>query len=166
MKSRAMTLRTLFVTGLSLVLGACASLSSTQDLGAVLRARIAAGYVEPFKSQDVDRWVQIFADDALALHNGPAAMKGRAQIHAFGEAVKGHFEVRTFEVVVDEVRRDGRWALTAGHYTADFRPRSVSAYAGAIGPRQGKFLFVWEQQGGVWRIIADMGNSTDPAPAR
>jgi hypothetical protein len=61
------------------------------------------------------------------------------------------------------VRTDGRWALTTGHYTAHFVPRSQTAYAGAAGARQGKFLFLWEQQrDGTWQIMTDMGNSTDP----
>jgi uncharacterized protein (TIGR02246 family) len=142
----------------------CAHDPDRGSLEQELRARVQSAYVEPFKQGDIERWVGIFTDDALALHDGPPPMKGRDQIRAFGERVKANFDIRVFDVVVDEVRTDGRWALTTGHYTAHFVPRSQNAYAGAAGPRQGKFLFLWERRDGVWRIMTDMGNSTDPPP--
>jgi ketosteroid isomerase-like protein len=150
---------------LATLCAACATPQTvTTDLDARLRARVQQGYVEPFRAGDVARWVEVFAVDALAYHDGPPALRGRAAIRGFGESVAASFRIRQFDVVVDEVRRSGNWALTAGHYTAMFEPLRADAYAGARGPRQGKFMFLWELQHGTWRIIMDMGNSTDPPP--
>jgi uncharacterized protein (TIGR02246 family) len=158
-KSAALLVAALAITS------ACRPGADAGLLAAELRSRVQTGYVEPFRSGDVDRWVEIFTDDALALHDGPPAMKGRGQIRAFGEAVRANFEIREFDVVVDEVRSNGDWALTTGHYRAHFVPRGADAYQGAAGPRQGKFLFLWERDGNTWRIMTDMGNSTDPTAA-
>ncbi len=151
-----------------LLLGGCAGAPArTADVTeAALRARVQQGYAEPFRAGDIARWVEVFAADALAYHDGPPPLKGREAIRAFGELVARNFAVRRFDLVVDELRIHGDWALTAGRYDADFEPRSADAYAGARGPRQGKFLLLWERQAGVWRVIADMGNSTDPPPDR
>lgn len=152
----------------ALLVGGCAGAPArtAAKTEAELRARVQQGYAEPFRAGDIARWVEVFAADALAYHDGPPPLKGREAIRAFGELVARNFAVRRFELVIDEVRIRGDWALTAGHYDANFEPRSVDAYAGARGPRQGKFLLLWERQGGAWRIIADMGNSTDPPPDR
>jgi ketosteroid isomerase-like protein len=146
-----------------LVVAACQNAGTRQSLLAdALRERIERSYVAPFQRGDVAQWTEVFADDALAYHDGPPAMRGREAIRKFGELVHANFEIKVFDVAVDEVRSRGDWAMTAGHYTAHFVPRSADAYAGAAGPRQGKFLFLWERRRGVWQIIADMGNSTDP----
>ncbi len=152
---------------LAVAVTGCRSLpTESTDVAVLLRARVAEGYVQPFRTGDIDRWVEVFADDALAYHDGPPPMKGKAAIRAFGELVQNNFTIKAFDVVVDEVRFRDDWALTGGRYSAHFVPRAADAYSAAAGPRQGKFLFVWERRDGVWRIIADMGNSTDPAPPR
>ena len=130
-----------------------------------MRERVQQEYVEPLRAGDSARWAQVFAEDALAYHDGPPALQGREAIRAFGESIAQHFEIRRFDVVVDEVRRNGDWVLTAGHYGALFVPRGADAYAGASGQRAGKFLFLWERRAGRWRIIMDMGNSTDAPSA-
>ncbi len=135
-----------------------------EALATSLRQRIEVAYAAPFRTGRVEEWSQVFATDALAYHDGPPPFKGRDAIVAFGTLVHQNFEIRQFEVTVDEVRSQGAWAITGGHYSANFVPRNASAYAGATGTRQGKFLFVWERQAGEWLIIADMGNSTDRPP--
>ena len=135
-------------------------------LAAMLKQRVEVAYAAPFRSGRVADWAKVFAPDALAYHDGPPPFRGRDAIMAFGTLVHRNFEIRQFDVTVDEVRSNGDWALTAGHYSAHFIPRSADAYAGATGPRQGKFIFVWERQAGQWLIIADMGNSTDAAPPK
>lgn len=159
-----MTRRILGLAALALLLVGCAGTADRPAVERELRQRIQDGYVEPFRRGDVGRWVGVFTEDALALHDGPPAFQGREAIRAFGELVKANFEVRVLDLVVDEVRVERNWALTAGRYTADFEPRSKDAYAQAAGPRQGKFLFLWRREAGQWRIQVDMGNSTD-APA-
>lgn len=127
----------------------------------LLVERVQSGYVEPFRSGEVERWLEVFTDDVIALHDGPPRMDGKDQLRAFAEVVHSNFAIRRFEVVVDEVRMQGDWAMTVGHYLADFQPRTEQAYAPASGPRQGKFMFLWVRDGNGWRIMTDMGNSTD-----
>jgi uncharacterized protein (TIGR02246 family) len=144
---------------------ACAGGNRREDVEQKLRERVRSGYVEPFRAGDVDRWLEVFADDATALHDTLPALRGRAAIRGFGEAVRDHFEIRQFDIVVDEVRTDGRWAVTIGHYTAQFVPRGPDASQPDAAPRKGKFLLLWERRQARWQVIADMGNTTSEAPA-
>ncbi len=138
--------------------------SDLEGLAGSLRQRAETGYAAPFRAGRVAEWAQIFAADAVAYHDGPPPLRGRDAIIAFGELVHQNFEIRKFEITVNDVRAEGNWALTGGHYVAHFVPRSAGAYAAASGVREGKFLFVWQRIDGNWLIVADMGNSTDRAP--
>lgn len=54
------------------------------SLAAMLKQRVEEAYAVPFRSGRVADWVQVFAADALAYHNGPPPFKGRDAIMAFG----------------------------------------------------------------------------------
>jgi ketosteroid isomerase-like protein len=119
-------------------------------------------YIEPYNAGDVDRWLEVFADNAVGMHNGLPPLEGRDAIRGFGEAVRDNFEVARIEATIDEVRQSGSWALTRGSYTAEFVPKAGTEGMPA-GRQSGKFLLVWERQpDGEWRIILDMGNSNGP----
>lgn len=150
-----------WIMALILPIGAASADESLRDH---LAARVQSAYVEPFVAGDVDRWLEVFTDDVIALHDGPPRLDGKDQLRVFAEAVRDNFLIRRFDVVVDEFRVKGDWAVTIGHYAAEFQPRNEQAYAPASGPRQGKFLFVWAREAGEWRIMTDMGNSTDNMP--
>jgi ketosteroid isomerase-like protein len=120
---------------------------------------IETRYAQPFRTGDLERWLEVFAEDATALHNRRPADVGKPAIAAFGQLVFSTFRAQTFELKVREVRRQGDWVMTWG----DFRSLLVNRATGEPapwGPESGKFLFMWERGAdGVWRIVVDMGNS-------
>ena len=125
---------------------------------AYFRELVATRYVEPFRSGDVDRWIQAFDDQAIAMHNRRPMDRGRAAIEAFGRMVHTHLELREYEVEVTDIRRSGHWVYTAGRYTTHFVSREDGS--APFGREEGKFLLLWAQQkDGDWRIIVDTGNS-------
>jgi cytochrome c oxidase subunit 2 len=68
------------------------------------------------------------------------------------------------DAVVDEVRQNGNWAWTRGHFVAVFDEKTDSAPPGVAGERHGKFLLIWERQDdGTWLVVMDIGNRL-PAP--
>ena len=118
-------------------------------------------YVTPFRDADIERWLAVFADDAVALHNRRPADEGKEAIRAFGELVFGTFRAKQFDVVVRSVVVDGDHATTWGTYRSHLQFRDSGADA-PWGPESGKFLFVWRRgEDGVWRIVIDMGNAIE-----
>lgn len=116
-------------------------------------------YAAPFKAGDTAKWGEVFADNAVALHNRRNADVGKPAIEAFGKMVAQIFKVTELDVKISEVRVNGTWALTYGTYTNNFAFKKDGKPA-PWGREHGKFLFLWEHQlDGQWKIIADMGNS-------
>lgn len=149
----------------SVLVAACGDRGATDANPADLANDFQTRYVDPYVDGDVEQWLQVFADDAVALHNGLPALEGKEAIRGFGNAVAQNFRIERLDATVDEIRRDGNWAYTRGHFIADFQARSTTAPPGVAGERRGKFLLIWEQQpGGEWLVITDMGNSIDSPP--
>ena len=149
----------------SMLIAACGKEKGAAAEPADLAHDFQTRYIEPYVAGDVDQWLQVFADDAVALHDGLPALEGKPAIRAFGDAVAQNFRIERLDATVDEIRRDGNWAYTRGHFIADFEARSTNAPPGVAGERRGKFLLIWEQQpSGEWLVISDMGNSIDSPP--
>ena len=129
------------------------------DTAVDVKRLFAVGYVEPYNAKDIDRWLEIFADDAIGLHNGLPPLEGRDAIRGFGEAVRDNFDVAEISAQIDEVRRSGNWAWTRGRYESNFIPKAGTEGFPEV-RQNGKLLLIWErQQDGRWLITVDMGNS-------
>ncbi len=119
---------------------------------------VATAYVEPFRSGDIERWIEAFDVNALALHNHRPLDRGIESIQAFGRSVHQHFVLQEYEVEVTDVRRSEQWVYTVGRYRSHFVSRSDGS--SPFGMSTGKFVLLWEKQpDGQWKIILDMGNS-------
>jgi len=141
------------------VLAACAASTRPAPDETWFRERVARTYVEPFRRGDVETWLEVFAEDAVALHNRRPADVGKAAIRAFGLAVHEHFNIERFDVNVREVRSSGDWVLTRGDFVSRFTLKADGS--SPWGEEEGKFVLLWERQDdGVWRILVDMGNSS------
>ncbi len=148
------------LSGVLLVV-ACAA-GSTAPAASQFESWVAERYVAPFRAGEAERWAEVFADDAVALHNRRDADIGNEAILGFGRLVAETFEVSEMDVRVEEVRVNGDWAFTRGTYTNEFRFRETGEPA-PWGREIGKFFMLWERQAdGEWRIIVDMGNSAAP----
>lgn len=142
---------------LTLMLGGCATQTRAPD-EAQFRRMVAERYVAPFKSGDYVRWLDVFADDAVAMHNRRPVDVGKAAIRDFAAGVGRHFRLARFDVEVKEVRIDGNVAWTRGEFVSEF----VGKVDGKSpwGVERGKFLLIWQRQAdATWKIVLDMGNS-------
>ena len=125
------------------------------------REMVASRYVEPFRQGDIDQWIQVFDENAIALHNRRPADRGKEAIEAFGRAVQQYFSLAEYEVEVTDIKLSERWAYTVGRYTTRFVSREDGSEP--FGREQGKFVLLWElQDDQKWRVILDMGNSNQP----
>ena len=117
-------------------------------------------YAAPFRAGQLDKWLEVFDDHAVALHNRRPADQGKAAIRKFGELVFSTFRAAKFSVTLTEARRNHDTVITHGTYASHliFKETGESA---PWGPEQGKFLFIWERQSdGGWLITVDMGNAS------
>lgn len=121
-------------------------------------------YVVPFARGDVPHWLELFADDAVALHNRMPAADGKPAIRRFGEFVAQNVRIDRMNVTLDGMRQHGDTAWTWGRY----RSRLLLRATGQPLPghaEQGKVLFVWQhQRDGGWKIAVDMGNDLPTPP--
>ena len=153
-------MKVLIWTLAALALAGCAETNNSAGAEPDLRADFQTRYIEPYVAGDVEGWMHVFADDAVALHDGLPPLDGKAAIRGFADAVAANFSIKRLNAEVDEVRRDGNWAWTRGQFVADFEAKTDAAPPGVAGERMGKFLLLWERQtDGSWLVIMDMGNS-------
>ena len=119
-------------------------------------------YIEPYKTGDTEGWLEVFADDAVGMHNTLPALEGKQALRRFAETVHGTFNIEQLDVTVDSVITEGDWALTRGNYVASFVLKDEDI-ENQSEPRQGKYILLWERQDdGTWKVILDMGNNNSP----
>ena len=123
-------------------------------------------YILPFKNADTEKWMAVFAEDAVGMHNTLPPFVGKPAIQQFAEIVKTNLNIEQMDIVVDNVQVNGDWALTRGSFTTLMVPKNVTDSSG-MKPAVGKFILLWErQEDGQWKVILDMGNSNEaPSPA-
>lgn len=121
-------------------------------------------YIAPFIAGEVDRWLELFDDEVVGMHNRLPAMEGRPALRGFAEFVSANLIVAEMSVTLTGLRREGGAAYTWGIY----RSRLLMRETGEPMPghrEEGKVLFVWKRQGdGTWKIAVDMGNDL-PSPS-
>ncbi len=143
-----------------IVLSGCASAPNPQSIQSHLSERFQNDYLAPYVAGNIDVWLEVFAEDAVALHDGMPALQGSNGIRGFGDAVSSNFVIRKMDARIDEVRLQARWAWTRGTFVANFEAKSSAAPPGVAGERAGKFLLIWELgDDDLWRVVMDMGNS-------
>ena len=121
-------------------------------------------YIEPFKNAEIDRWMQVFADDAVGMHNTLPPFVGKEAINGFGNMVAENLKIEQMDIVIDNVRVKGDWALTRGSFTSKMIPKDMTD-SSAIPSNKGKFILLWErQEDEQWKVILDMGNSNEGPP--
>ena len=141
---------------------ACTTRTITTNDLPDFKSMVQAQYITPFKNGDAERWLQVFADDAVGMHNTLPAFVGKEAIGQFAAMVAENMNIEQMDVRVDEVRVNGSWALTRGSFTSRFVPKAVNDSSKILAQR-GKFILLWEKQpDGVWQVILDMGNNSEP----
>lgn len=98
----------------------------------------------------------MFAPDAKSFPPGAAAVTGLPAMHAF--------TVEYLEAGLTEFREDttdfygnAEYVIDAGTYVVTYGPNQVT--------ERGKYLNVWTQVDGSWKIKANMWNTDAPASA-
>ena len=155
-------LKLLLITSVSLVACSKAPEQTLPDF----KQMVMQQYIMPFKQAETDKWMQVFADDAVGMHNTLPAFVGKTAIRQFGDIVAANLNIEQMDVNIEEIRVSGNWAFTRGTFTSKFVPKNMTDSSG-VPAQKGKFILLWEKQSsGEWKVILDMGNSNEaPNPS-
>ena len=109
---------------------------------------------------DLEGMLEYYADNSISLPSYQPMMRGH---DAMREAHKkqheqGDMKITAFELTITDVIAEGNMAVEIGTYTISMTMPEM----GAIDDH-GKYMTVWENQGGDWKIRADTWN-TDMNP--
>ena len=110
-----------------------------------------------FERSDAAAIANLYTPNGLLLPTGMNAIQGSAGIEAFWQ---GAMEMGIKRVKLDsqDVEELTDTAIELGHYTL-FGPNDQLL-------DQGKYLVVWKEQQGQWKLYQDIWNSSMPAPAQ
>ena len=110
-----------------------------------------------FERNDAAAIANLYTPNGLLLPTGMNAIQGSAGIEAFWQ---GAMEMGIKRVKLDsqDVEELTDTAIELGHYTL-FGPNDQLL-------DQGKYLVVWKEQQGQWKLYQDIWNSSMPAPAQ
>jgi AhpD family alkylhydroperoxidase len=111
-------------------------------------------WVQAFKDRDFDKIGSLMADDAMLLPQGAPAVLGRSAVvemwKSWGELANVAVDFAADKLVVAQ---SGELAYDYGHYSFAF-----DSDEGRVSD-EGKYIVIWTNVGGEWRIAADIYNS-------
>lgn len=122
------------------------------------KAAIAASnklFGEAFQKNDSASFVARYASDACINPTGFPQMCGSAAIGAY---FKGGYEmgVRDIKLTTDEVLAADPYVIETGKYEM--------IVGNGISAEKGKFIVIWKQENGSWKMYKDIWNSDAMPP--
>lgn len=115
-------------------------------------------YTSSMNAGDLDRWISLWADDAIQMAPGAPAVIGKEQIRAKYESI---FPLFVFKMTIanEDVKISGDLACSYGNYTVSMTPKT----GGETIMIDGKYLSIEERQAdGSWKIIRSCFNDNTP----
>ncbi|HVJ08089.1 MAG TPA: nuclear transport factor 2 family protein [Acidisarcina sp.] len=99
-----------------------------------------------------------FADDAVTLSNGKAAVTGRAAIAAAATWSPREYQL-TWTPQGGQMSPSGDMGFTWGHYEGHAKDRNGNSIVSA-----GRYMTIWRKQSdGSWKVVLDSSNDEPPA---
>ena len=157
-------MRRTFLLLAAVILSASSALGQAKDnKGGEVRAAVEAAnkqFIEAFNKGDAAAVAAMYSADARLLPpNGPMG-EGRQAVQQFWQgAIGAGAKMVSLETL--HVESQGNLAFEVGRYTL-----TAPKTGGGAATDTGKYVVVWEREGGGWRIAADIWNSDVPAPGQ
>jgi uncharacterized protein (TIGR02246 family) len=149
---RTLLLLTLVVLSSSSVLA--------QSKGGNVRPAIEAAnkqFIAAFNRGDAAAVAAMYTADARLLPPNSRMGEGRQAVQQFWQgAIRAGVKMVTLETL--HVESQGSFAYEVGRYTL-----TSPTAGGGTTPDTGKYVVVWEREGGKWKLATDIWNSDAPA---
>jgi uncharacterized protein (TIGR02246 family) len=127
--------------------------TSTEVRDAIVAAN--EGFVAAFGRGDTAGLAALYTENGQVLPPNSDFVTGKEAIQAFWQAVMG-MGIKGARLETVEVEGHGDTAVEVGKYTL----------LGGEGQQldQGKYIVIWKQEKGQWKLYRDIFNSSMPAP--
>jgi uncharacterized protein (TIGR02246 family) len=128
----------------------------TQSSATVLRAAIAAPieqFMAAFSRGDAAAAAAVYTPDAQVLPPNSDVITGQQAIQTFWQRAMD-MGVKAVKLETVEVAGDGNTAYEVGRFTLQG--------AEGQGIDAGKYVVIWHQEGGQWKLHRDIWNSSRP----
>jgi ketosteroid isomerase-like protein len=114
---------------------------------------VNAKFTEEVRNGDSVALASHYSTDAALLFEHSDPIKGKDILAAWGDFVRSGVKDFTFETT--DITLDGGLLVETGAYTMKTADNTLID--------KGKYLVVWKQENGVWKLFRDMGNTSMPA---
>ena len=118
-------------------------------------AGVNKSFMTSFASGDAAGIAALYTEDGQVAPPNADVLTGRDNVEAFWQMVIG-MGLKSVKLETAELDVLGDSAIEQGYF-------ELGDGAGNVADR-GKFLVVWKQQGGEWRLHRDIWNSSVPTP--
>jgi uncharacterized protein (TIGR02246 family) len=128
---------------------------ANQGTSTGVQAAIAAANensMAAFKRGDAAGMAKFYTENGQLLPTGSDFVTGKAAIQAFWQAAMDMGITKTVRLETVEAEEHGDTAIEIGKYTD-------SGGAGNVIDR-GKYVVIWKQEGGQWKLHRDIWNSS------
>jgi ketosteroid isomerase-like protein len=106
-------------------------------------------FAHQLAARGLDGWMDSFADDASAIHEGKT-VTGKPALHAYYASIFAdkNFSL-TWSPTKAEVSKDGTLGYTYGDYQAK-EGADIS---------RGMYVTAWRRENGRWKVVLDLGST-------
>jgi len=107
-----------------------------------------------------EAWASWFDDDGALVREGVGEIRGRAAVREASRFLDDPGTELRWEPRRGEIAASGELGWTTGDYTIE-----SAGPDGEVRRGQGVYVTIWRRRDdGVWRVVMDLGNPTEPAP--
>lgn len=114
-------------------------------------------FMDAFKQGDAAGIAALYTSDARLLPPHAPAMSGTDQIRNFWQGAMS-LGIKEAKLETVEVETRGDLAVENGRYTLLIQPEGADSLTDT-----GKYVVVWRNEGGTWKLHMDIWNSNSPA---
>ena len=106
-------------------------------------------------------WVGWFAEDGRMVQPGVGLIQGHSAIAERMVGLDAPGVSLVWEPDYADIAQSGELGWTTGTFVSE-----GPAPDGGVARTQGRYVSIWRRQpDGSWRVVMDLGNPTEPAPA-
>jgi uncharacterized protein (TIGR02246 family) len=114
-----------------------------------------ASFMQTFSQGDAAGVADLYTDDGQVLPPNSDFVMGKEAIQSFWQALMD-MGIREAKLDIGEVEDHGDLAFEVSKYTL--------VGEGGLVLDEGKYIVIWKQDGGQWKLHRDIFNSSLPAP--